>query len=465
MCKLILRLFTNISGLAVNYAKCSFVPINIQDTESVRWILGCQQTEFPLTYLGMPLTLKRLNKEQYRPFIERIEQRLEGWQGRRLSRAGRLVLVNSVLSSLPIYFMASFILPKWVIKRIDKIRRRFLWGKSGNTSYEIPLLNWNAICLPKEWGGMGVPDLELRNISLLLRWWWKLYRDPMGLWAIIGAMLKGKLMVEGGPKLWIKAGFFFWGCLQNLRPLFVWCTYWSIGDGRSVSFWFDHWGGDPIVNGGMPMLTWQNLSLQEAMPLLCEMAPQIYSRLVEQQNEGNDELQWAWSSDGNYSAKSVYKVMISGGKLSWRYSVIWKAKVLPTVKVFAHLLLRKWILSHQMMIQRGLSCEPRCHTCDRCPMETLNHIFFTCEFAKEVWQHLSSLLGYDLMRVGESLTATWEASKVVAKRYGGLSMKEWFPKFICACWNIWKQRNEKIFRNRQMLSQVVDEIALWNKFC
>ena len=52
---------------------------------------------------------------------------MAAWKGRLLNRAGRLRLVNSVLSSLPTYFLTVFKMPKWAIKRIDKLRRSFLW--------------------------------------------------------------------------------------------------------------------------------------------------------------------------------------------------------------------------------------------------------------------------------------------------------------------------------------------------
>lgn len=65
-------------------------------------------------------------------------------------------MVNSVLSSIPIYYMISFPLPKWVLNRIAQIRRNFLLGKADGGGNGIPLLNWQTVCIPKRWGGMGV---------------------------------------------------------------------------------------------------------------------------------------------------------------------------------------------------------------------------------------------------------------------------------------------------------------------
>jgi hypothetical protein len=53
---------------------------------------------------------------------ERIEKRLSSWKGKYLSVGGRLVLINSVLSSLPMFMPSFFENPKGVLEKIDYFR-------------------------------------------------------------------------------------------------------------------------------------------------------------------------------------------------------------------------------------------------------------------------------------------------------------------------------------------------------
>jgi hypothetical protein len=77
----ILQLFAEASDLSTNMAKIEFFHIqchniNIQD------ILGANQTisNFPCTYLGLPLHFKRLPKSALYPLIQRIAHQLSGWK-------------------------------------------------------------------------------------------------------------------------------------------------------------------------------------------------------------------------------------------------------------------------------------------------------------------------------------------------------------------------------------------------
>jgi hypothetical protein len=60
---------------------------------------------------------RKLYNKDWKNVEERIEKRLSGWKGKILTVGGRLILINSVLSSLPMFMMSFFELPKGVLKK------------------------------------------------------------------------------------------------------------------------------------------------------------------------------------------------------------------------------------------------------------------------------------------------------------------------------------------------------------
>jgi hypothetical protein len=53
---------------------------------------------------------------------ERIEKKLNSWKGKYLSVGSRLVLINSVLSSFPMFMFSFFEIPKGVLEKINYFR-------------------------------------------------------------------------------------------------------------------------------------------------------------------------------------------------------------------------------------------------------------------------------------------------------------------------------------------------------
>ena len=112
--------------------------------------------KFPFDYLGFKIRPSKLKKEDWIVIIDKINNKLSSWNNRFLSRAGRLVLVNSVLSAIPSYWMAVHRFPKWVIEKIDRIRRNYLWnGDSSCRGYKC-LVNWDMCCKSKKEGGLEI---------------------------------------------------------------------------------------------------------------------------------------------------------------------------------------------------------------------------------------------------------------------------------------------------------------------
>ena len=90
-------------------------------------LFGCNPCAFPIRYLGIPIHYRRLSNKDWLKVQERFEKRISSWKGRNLCTGGCLTLNNSVLSSLPIYMMPFFEIPKGICKKLDYFRSRFFW--------------------------------------------------------------------------------------------------------------------------------------------------------------------------------------------------------------------------------------------------------------------------------------------------------------------------------------------------
>jgi hypothetical protein len=82
-------------------------------------------------------------------------------------------LTKSILSSQPVYFVLTALWPsKEILKDLEKLRRRFLWAGDKQLTDGKCKVNWIRNCLPKESGGLGIPNLEKFARALRLRWLW-----------------------------------------------------------------------------------------------------------------------------------------------------------------------------------------------------------------------------------------------------------------------------------------------------
>jgi hypothetical protein len=94
--------FAEASGLNTNTAKSAVYPIQCDglDVDQIMTDFTCPVRQFPCTYLGLPLHTRALRRVDFQPLIDKIGGRLAGWKGRFLNKAGKLTLVNMVLTSI-----------------------------------------------------------------------------------------------------------------------------------------------------------------------------------------------------------------------------------------------------------------------------------------------------------------------------------------------------------------------------
>jgi hypothetical protein len=124
----ILYLFGDASGLHNNTQKSNVYPIRCSEEiiVEVQNRLPCAIASFPCKYLGLPLSLHKLSKQQFLPLVEKIADRLPSWKADLMNRASRKVLVQHVLSGMTVFAAMAIDFPHWAIEAIDKIRKCFL---------------------------------------------------------------------------------------------------------------------------------------------------------------------------------------------------------------------------------------------------------------------------------------------------------------------------------------------------
>jgi len=195
----ILQLFGKASGLTTNLQKSSVLPIrcNVDDRAVLQETLPCQLSDFPCKYLGVPLSPHKLSKEQVQPIIEKIADRLPSWKADLLTKAGRVVLVQFVLTSMLIYIIMALDLPSWALKAIDKIRRGFLWKGRRDVRGGHCLLAWPKVTRSLNLGGLGISNLQNLGWALKLRWLWLQKTEPDKAWVFSPS----KLILKSKPSL------------------------------------------------------------------------------------------------------------------------------------------------------------------------------------------------------------------------------------------------------------------------
>jgi hypothetical protein len=130
------------------------------------------------TYLGVPLSIKRIPKAALKPLVDKVARRLPPWQGRLLNHVGRLVLAKSTLSAISMHISMEISVVPWAIKAVETLIRGFLWCGTKVASGGCCLVAWVNVTCPTHFGGLGLPYLRTFGMALRLRWLWLARTDP-----------------------------------------------------------------------------------------------------------------------------------------------------------------------------------------------------------------------------------------------------------------------------------------------
>ncbi|MFS7978016.1 putative RNA-directed DNA polymerase [Helianthus anomalus] len=278
-----LQRFTKISGLVPSMPKCTVFFGNVPQSvkQEILHIMPFKEGSLPVRYLGVPLISSKLSYKDCKILVERMDKKIDNWMTRSLSFAGRLQLVNSVLSAMHIYWATIFLLPAKIVSDLERRMRAFLWTGKNQLNVKAKVA-WKLVCLPKNEGGLGVRCIADVNKALISNHIWSILANRKSLWVqwIHIYKLKGRSFWEipcRGRMTW------GWRKILAMRDLISPYLWKAIGNGANTNVWSDTWCS--------------------ACPLRAYISPRIIANA------------------GFNLQSSVADMVDSGGH--WRWSVVW----------------------------------------------------------------------------------------------------------------------------------------------
>jgi hypothetical protein len=136
-------------------------------------ILGCGVSKLPIKYLRLPLGASFKVKYILDDVIEKLEYQLAIWKRCTcLSKGGKVILIKSTLTNLPMYYMSPFAFLASVAKCIEKIQHDIFWGWLGE-EFKYHRVSWSKFCFSISKGGLGINNLLVFNRALFGKWLWR----------------------------------------------------------------------------------------------------------------------------------------------------------------------------------------------------------------------------------------------------------------------------------------------------
>jgi exonuclease III len=497
--KAILRWFELISGLKVNFSKSNIIGVNVQNSflEGAASFLHCKVRSLPFTYLGLPVGANPRCVNTWKPVLDAIENRLHSWKNKYVSLGGRVVLINSVLASIPIFYLSYMKLPSGVRKAIIRLQRNFLWGTSASGESKIPWVRWSDVCRPKKDGGLGVKDLKIFNLSLLAKWRWRLLAEDKPQWKLVLAAKYGSVGRIPFSLDRMKKASLWWRDMVGLGVTRGVSGNWldenfifNIGDGGGTSFWHHNWCSVGPLAVAFPRLFRISLQVEASIQ---DMGTWVSGTWIWQLKWRRSFFAWeeemyrdlllvlevvplsldkpSWSFrygiGGEYSVKANYDFLYSrlvppsslSPLLCGVVNRVWDSWAPSKVLVFSWQALLSSIPTRANLLTRGVVLEedhPSCAVCGG-GVETENHLFLLCPLAWSIWIEVYRWFG--VVEVFPGNFCSLFEGFLSSLKCGKKSLKGIRLVWHAVIWVLWRVRNDKIFANKPIvLEEVLDRI-------
>ncbi|XP_009107743.1 uncharacterized protein LOC103833410 [Brassica rapa] len=405
---LILKDYEKASGQLINATKSSisFSSKTPRETRArVKLLLGIEKEGGTGKYLGLPELFSRRKRDLFSSIVDRIKLRAAAWSTCRLSSAGKLTMLKSVLTAVPTFSMSCFLLLVGLCDQIQSALTRFWWDHDPSTR-NICWVAWDNLTQHKDVGGLGLRDIQDFNVAMLAKNAWRILTNPE---CLLARLLIGKYchsssflsapcpssashewrgVVAGCQLLQLQLG----KAIGNGNSTKVWSDSWISSTSRTIPFGppteasRDLFVSDLLIRGSDE---WNHTMVESTHPTLVQdiylIKPSIY--MVE------DTYVWLKTKTGSYSVKSGYYALREAATdqraiqpphetFNWQ-KLVWKLPTSPKLKLFLWKLCRGALALGTNLQVRGIDTNGACPHCAE--PETALHLFFLCPFARQAW--------------------------------------------------------------------------------
>jgi hypothetical protein len=257
-------------------------------------------------------------------------------------------------------------------------------------------------------------------------------------------------------------------CDKTDVDLFNASTTVTIGNGKTADFWRSSWIRGQTPRNIAPTLYMKakrkNISVYQALrnnrwmhfcsPYTQDGETKEFISLwqginnTHELNDLDDTILWRWTADGKYSTSSAYKIQFTTNFCKMKICPIWKARTKPKCRFFAWNLLHNRILNADNLRKWGWPCNPICCLCNL-TQETVAHLCKDCPFSAKAWGRILSWANLSFLRGISSPGSLYDWCKRLRSRCCKESKKIFDGLLICFWWNIWLERNKRIFQGQQ----------------
>ncbi|GJS38524.1 RNA-directed DNA polymerase, eukaryota, reverse transcriptase zinc-binding domain protein [Tanacetum coccineum] len=358
--------------------------------------------------------------------IQKFSFKLSSWKARLLSVGGRLSLIKSVLGNLPTFYMSIYLMPVSIRKKLKSLHNKF-FTRGDLDDKNMTWVKWKRSIASKKDGGLGIDNIFGLNIELLFKW----------IWCTWGSIISSI------------------NCLKQKGIDLISICSRKISNGGDSRFWDDIWCGEQPLKVVFPRIYF--LDIEKS----CNIA--IRACLLDWTLVLRRNLRGGWSLDASegFLVASVHSLVDSHILDTDNEATRWNRNIPIKVNVFLWRLKLNKLPYRVNLDRRGI--EVGSILCPSCldDFETVNHSFFNCGMAKDLWSLLAKWWELDIL-VCDNISEwyDWQGffhvpSKVCLFLEGGALM-----------WSIWNFRNLLIFsssppKKATLWDSIVSQSFLW----